>query len=200
MKKQDLHLFGITNEEDETNPKEWNWVYCQTNKIPYILVSIMDDKAFSHIKIDLDTMSDGLFFEDSVDISKIWHKFYRDYCDKTQMSDNKWAHIGTLSSFGIIIWSKDVLAFTPAFQKHIMETVNLYGKIDLLLEEYTLLHRRRNNMMLGNTPFIKEKYDKLGAQEDELRYKIWDKKFKKKPITEAGRTIAFKQWKITLTQ
>ena len=191
MKKQELYLFGIDS-KGESFPKEWGWEYCQTNKIPYIYASLKDEMKYSHIKIDLDTINDGLIFEDSTIISDSWQKFYLEYRHRSKMPDDKWSFIGTDSSFGLTIWSEDVFEFVRAFHKYIMEIVRKYGKIDLLLAEYTKINRRRKLMTMGTIPYNKEKFDILEKQQIELRYKIWDKDFKAKTDYEEGRILPFK--------
>lgn len=191
MKKKELYLFGMMGKESESFPKEWNWEYCLTNKIPYILVSLKDEPEFSHVKVDLDTINDGLIFEDSTIISDNWQRFYMEYCKERQIPDDKRSFIGSNSSFGITIRSVDTFDFVPAFHNYIMKIVKKYGKIDNLLAIYTKIHRRRNLMTMREIPYNKEEFDQLGKQQIELRYKIWDNDFNKKTDYEKGRITPF---------
>jgi hypothetical protein len=191
MNAKELYLFGIVNKDGESFPKEWNWEYCRSNKIPFILASLKDETEYSHIKIDLDTIHDGLLFEDSSVISESWQKLYEEYASKFNFPNEKRSFIGTETSFGIIIWSKDVMDFAPAFSRYIMEIVSKYGKIDLLLAEHDQIHSQRKMMTMGEVPFNKSKFDKLTEQQVELRYKIWDKDFNRINDYDEDRIIPF---------
>ena len=189
MKNQELYLFGIDS-NGESFPKEWGWEYCQKNRIPFIYISMKEESEYSHVKVDLNTLHNGLLFQDSRFISDSWQKFYEEYRNTSEMPDEKWSFVGTDMSYGVTIWSKDALSFAPAIHKYTMLLVKEFGKIDLLLAEYTNISNHKKSIM-NMAPYNKIEYDKLTKQQLELRFKIWDQNFERKTDYDEGRIIPF---------
>ena len=180
MKNSNKIIYGVCN-GSVSKPEIWGWEYCVEHKIPFICVT--HKTKYSHVSIDLETVDEGLTFDDPNHISKLWQKFYFNYCDLTELPGNKRGFIGSYSNFGVKIFKKDYHTFSTEFYNYAQEVLSKYGKIDMYLRELNMLYVAFNhaykedvrNDILNREKIIKAKmsdYDsgKIPANEERRMY------------------------------